>query len=288
MTASITKTNMRKGFKIKPSGITADGRVLFTDGTNTIIPDQISCEAYGYKFDNDTGTCYSFIPKYDLEEQLKEPSNVKKGDNNTIKSSTRNTFITGANNTTEGSNENSLIVGKNNTLNNGLNEATVLGGFGRALRYGEFVVGGGANGGRNTDNVPQFSVVQLSQNTTDNTATNLLVNGKANQYINTQANSIIGFEVFVTRLETGGSSGTAGLFSYRHIKGVIRVKNNLSTDITTYNSRIIGKDGVNGSASVVDVAAGTVSIQCSDRNNVNNSWSAVAYLHETLTNVEIT
>lgn len=278
----------RKGFKIKPKEVASDGRVKFTDGTNDIVPDQISCEAYGYKFDNSTGTCYAFKNKIQLEEQLKEPSNTKRGDNNKIMSGTANTLIYGVNNESKGYNRNSLVVGKNNTLNNGLNEATVLGGFGRALRYGEFVVGGGANGGRNTDNVPQFSVVQLSQNTTDNTATNLLVNGQANQYINTQANSIIGFEVFVTRLETGGSSGTAGNFSYRHIKGVVRVKNNLSTDITTYNSRIIGKDGVNGSASVVDVAAGTITIQCSDRNNVNNSWSAVAYLHETLTNVEIT
>ena len=57
--------------------------------------------------------------------------------------------------------------------------------------------------------------------------------------------------------------------------------------ITEFNSRIIGKDGVNGSAAFVEVSTGKLSIQVSDRNNVNNSWSAVVYLHETLTNVTI-
>ena len=278
----------RKGFKIKPKEVASDGRVKFTDGTNDIVPDQISCEAYGYKFDNSTGTCYAFKNKIQLEEQLKEPSNTKRGDNNKIMSGTANTLIYGVDNESKGYNRNSLVVGKNNTLNNGLNEATVLGGFGRALRYGEFVVGGGANGGRNTDNVPQFSVVVMSCNTTDNTTTNMLANGVANQYITLQKNSIVGYEIFVTRLETGGSSGTAGNFSYRHIKGVLRVKNNYSQTIENYNSRILGKDGVNGTAAVAEVSTGYLSIQVSDRNNVNNSWSAVVYLHETLTNVEIT
>ena len=277
----------RKGFKIKPKQVTSDGIVVFTDGTNNVLADQITCEAYGYKFDTETGSCYSFKQTSQLEQQLKEPSNTIKGVNNKTNKGTSRTFINGSFNTAKGDNDNCLISGTNNNVNNGIVDATVLGGFGRALRYGEFVVGGGANGGRNTDNVPQFSVVVLSQNTTNNSATNLLVNGQANQYINLQANSILGFEAFITRFETGGSSGTAGNFSYRHIKGVVRVEDDLGVTITEFNSRILGKVGVNGSASVVEVSTGELSIQCSDRNNVNNSWSAVVYLHETLTNVTI-
>ena len=277
----------RKGFKIKPKEVTLDGRVKFTDGTNDVQANQIACEAYGYKYDNETGTCIAFKTRIQLEEQLKEPTNTKKGENNIVRTGSANTLINGTENESRGFNRNCLITGRNNNINNGLNEATVVGGFGRALRYGEFVVGGGANGGRNTDNVPQFSVVVLSANTTNNSATNLLANGQANQYINLQSNSILGFEAFITRLETGGSSGTAGNFSYRHIKGVVRVEDDLGVTITEFNSRILGKVGVNGSASVVAAATGELSIQCSDRNNVNNSWSAVVYLHETLTNVTI-
>lgn len=279
--------NYRKGFKIKPKEIDSLGQVTFTDGTNDIQPNQIACEAYGYNYDNQSGVCYAFKSNIQLDQELNETSNELKGDNNKIRVACRNNYIHGIENESAGNNENIFISGRNNTVNDSINEATVIGGFGRALRYGEFVIGGGAMGGRNTDNVPQFSIVQLSQNTTDNTATNLLVNGQANQYINLQANSILGFEAFITRLETGGSSGTAGNFSYRHIKGVVRVEDDLGVTITEFNSRILGKVGVNGSASVVAAATGELSIQCSDRNNVNNSWSAVVYLHETLTNVTI-
>ena len=277
----------KKDFKIKPKEVNTDGTVTFTDGTNDIIPSQLACEAYGYKYDTKTGTCMSFIPTSKLDTQLKEPSNTIKGVSNTTNKGTSRSIINGTQNTTKGFNENCLISGNNNTINNGINNATVIGEYGKGIRQGEFVVGGGANGGRNTDNVPQFSVVQLSTSTTDNTPANLTVNGISNEYINLQNNSILGFEAFITRLEVGGSSGTIGNFSYRHIKGVVRVENNYGTTITTFNSRIIGKLGSNGTVSVVDVATGTLSLQVTGANNVNNSWSAVVYLHELKTNATI-
>ena len=274
----------KKDFKIKPKQVNLDGSVLFTDGTSDVLPNQLSCEAYGYKYDTTTGSCYSFKPTIQLDKQLKEPSNTSLGVLNKTNKGTSRSIINGTENTTKGFNENCLINGKNNTINNGLNGATVLGEYGRGIRQGEFVVGGGANGGRNTDNVPQFSVVQLSINTTDNTATNLNINGVSNEYINLQNNSILGFEAFIIRLETGGSSGTIGNFSYRHMKGVVKIENDYTTTITTFNTRVLGKDGSNGSVSVVDVATGTLSLQVTGANNVNNSWSAVVYLHELKTN----
>jgi len=277
----------KKGFKIKPKEVNPNGLVEFTDGTNDVIPSQLACEAYGYKYDTKTGTCMSFIPTSKLDKQLKEPSNTIKGVLNTTNKGTSRSIINGTLNTTKGFNENCLISGQGNTINNGINNATVVGSYGKALRQGEFVQGGGANGGLNTDNVPQFSVIQLSVNTTDNTAAFLTVNGVANEYINLQKNSILGFEAFITRLETGGSSSSIGHFSYRHMKGVVRVQNNYGTSITTFNSRIIGKDGSNGTVSVGDVDTGTLSFRVTGANNVNNSWSAVVYLHELKTNAII-
>ena len=57
-------------------------------------------------------------------------------------------------------------------------------------------------------------------------------------------------------------------------------------------TRNIGKvGGVNGTFSEIDTSVGNFkswSIQCSDRNNVTNAWSAVVYLHEIVsTNVDI-
>ena len=274
----------KKDFKIKPKEVRKDGSVLFTDGTNDVYPNQLACEAYGYKYDTTTGSCISFKPTSQLDKQLKEPSNTIKGVNNKTNKGTSRSIINGTENTTKGFNENCLISGNNNTINNSLNGATVFGEYGRGIRQGEFVVGGGANGGTNTDNVPQFSVVQLSNNTTDNTSTNLLVNGLANEYINLQANSILGFEAFIIRLETGGSSGTVGNFSYRHMKCVVRVEFDYGTTITTFNTRVLGKSGSNGTVAVGDVDTGTLSLRVTGANNVNNSWSAVVYLHELKTN----
>ena len=105
------------------------------------------------------------------------------------------------------------------------------------------------------------------------------------EFINIQNNSILGFEIYLTRLEIGGASGTAGNFSYRHMKGVMKVRDNFATTIGVYNSRVLGKIGVNGTANVVDVSTGTVSIAVSDRAGVNNIWNATVYLHETKTNI---
>jgi len=272
----------KKDFKIKPKEVNLNGLVTFTDGTNDVVPNQLACEAYGYKYDTLTGTCISFIPTSKLDEQLKEPSNTIKGVSNTTDKGTSRSIINGTLNTAKGFNENCLISGENNTINNGINNATVIGSYGKALRQGEFVQGGG---GSSKVNEPQRSVIQLTCNTTDNTTTNMKVLDLDDEYINLQNNSILGLEIFLTRLEIGGASGTAGLFSYRHIQAVIRVADNYTTTIVTKKNINIGKDGVNGTSNVVEVATGTATIAVSDRNGVNNIWNATVYLHETQTNI---
>lgn len=275
----------KKDFKIKPKEVRQDGTVLFTDGTNNLVPNQLACEAYGYKYDTATGSCTSFKPTVQLEQQLKEPSNTIKGVKNKTNKGTSRSIINGTLNTTKGFNENCFISGEGNTINNGINNATVVGSYGKAIRQGEFVRGGG---GSTAANEPQSSVIQLTCNTTDNTTTTMKVLDLTDEFINLQNNSILGFEAYITRLEIGGSSGTAGLFSYRQIKGVIRTGDSYALTITTYNSRVLGKDGVNGTAAFAEIGgtrSGTVSIQVSDRNNVNNIWNATVYLHETKTNI---
>jgi len=42
----------KKEFKRKPKGITGIGEVIFTDGTNDVVPNQLSCEAYGYTYNH--------------------------------------------------------------------------------------------------------------------------------------------------------------------------------------------------------------------------------------------
>lgn len=272
----------KKDFKIKPKEVNIDGTVIFTDGTNNVLPNQLSCEAYGYKYDTKTGTCYSFVRNIKLDEDFANLTNKMQGENNKIQDGSHNTSIIGRNNIAYGLNENCLISGQGNTINNGINNATVTGSYGKALRQGEFVQGGG---GSSKVNEPQRSVIQLTCNTTDNTTTNMKVLDLDDEYINVQNNSILGFEAFLTRLEIGGASGTAGNFSYKHIQGVVKIEDDYTTTIIIKKSISVGKVGVNGTSNVVDVATGTITIAVSDRNNVNNIWNATVYLHETQTNI---
>lgn len=276
----------KKDFKIKPKEVRQDGTVLFTDGTNNLVPNQLACEAYGYKYDTATGSCVSFKPTLQLDQQLKEPSNTIKGVNNKTNKGTSRSIINGTENTTKGFNENCFISGEGNTINNGINNATVIGAYGKAIRQGEFVRGGG---GSSKVNEPQSSVIHLTCNTTDNRATNMKVNDLTDEFINTEANSIVGFEIYLTRLEIGGAEGTAGDFSYRHIKGVIRIASNKAATIVTFSSTIIGKDGSDGTASVIDTGdnTGIFTIQVTGAANVNNIWNATVHLNETKTNIDI-
>mgnify|MGYP003629628519 FL=1 len=272
----------KKDFKIKPKEVRKDGTVLFTDGTNNLVPNQLACEAYGYKYDTATGSCVSFKPTIQLDQQLKEPSNTIKGVNNKTNKGTSRSIISGTLNTTKGFNENCFISGVGNTINNGINNATVIGAYGKAIRQGEFVRGGGAS---NKANEPQSSIVQLTCNTTDATTTNMKVLDLTDEFINLQNNSILGFEIYLTRLEIGGEAGTVGNFSYKHIEGVMKIDNVYTTDIIIKHNTLIGKVGVTGTVNVVDVARGTISIAVSDREAVNNIWNATVYLHETKTNI---
>ena len=53
------------GYTIKPHEVTALGEVLFTDGTNTeLMANQQTCQAYGYTYDEASGTCSSFRIQY--------------------------------------------------------------------------------------------------------------------------------------------------------------------------------------------------------------------------------
>ena len=45
------------GYTIKPAKINSLGIVEFTDGTNSVTPNEQQCQAYGYTYDKTTGTC---------------------------------------------------------------------------------------------------------------------------------------------------------------------------------------------------------------------------------------
>ena len=284
-----TQVTNLPNFDIRPKSISQDGVVTFTDGTNNVVPNQVQCEAYGYTYDVLTGTCRIFRFKGNIQGNITRETNKIEGNNNILGSQTDSSFISGQDNRINGYSRNNIITGTQNQISSNINNATVLGINGRASRQSEFALGGGLNsinsGAAYADR--QMSVIQLSGYTTDNTATSLTVNNQGGNFINVRNNSIIGWEVFLTRLEVGGSSGTAGKFSYRLFQGATVVDNSYSMTFTTGFTRNIAKDGVNGTFAMIDSGSNTMTVQCTDRNNVNNIWNAIVYLHE-LTSTNIT
>ena len=284
----------KTGFTVKPYQVTGIGQVVFTDGTtNNIIPNQLQCEAYGYTYDRTLGTCRAFrytpllpVNTQNTNNRLNGPGYTTQGGSNTIQ-------MNGTGNTTRGLNNNCSINGRENKIGLNINNATVNGSMGIALRQGEIVLGGGlTNGltGSKKGGLSQSSKIQLSGLTTNAAAINLTVQEVDGAYIELQTNSILGFEIYVTRLETGGTSGTAGNFNYMQIKGAARCDNGGTIILYIHTNASIASLGLGAltPAIIVDSSTGgipSISVQVTGLANIDSTWSATAQLHELTTTI---
>ena len=268
-----------KGFSVKPKGTTQEGNVLFTDGTNEVIPNQLQCEAYGYTYDKATGTCIAFRYNTNLNRSFSNSNNLIKGSRNTTETGTNNTIVMGENNQVAGLSRNNLIIGSNNEISNGVNNATVVGNYGLAERDGEFVVGGGGFS-RAGKGYAQYSTITLTGTSTDAVATNLFVNGDSSQTViarGTTTGSFQGYEAHVMAVRTGGSAaGSVDDRLFQRVSGIIYLKAESNT-VATLGSfgTVTGWEssaklsGVNDMHYAVTGAA-----------NMNISWSCTLNIYE--------
>tara|TARA_R100000664_G_scaffold2984_4_gene7014 strand:+ start:6878 stop:7762 length:885 start_codon:yes stop_codon:yes gene_type:complete len=289
-----------KGYNIKPYEIQEPTNfVLFTDGkTNDIVPNQAACEAYGYYYDTATGTCrLKGLNSGSVNAALSNASNTVR---NGSCVNSNNMLLAGVDNQCIRSN-NGFITGKENIIESSRNNAAVFGVNGNVNRQNEFAIGGGQNAVADDPTLGsptylytnrKMSIVELSGVSTDNSNITLTVGGDGSSLIDVKPSSIIGYEIYITRLELAGTAATVGDFSYRNRKGVVQIDSSYNMNFIVGFTRNIGKvGGVNGTFTEIDTSSGvnkSWSIQCSDRNNVTNIWSAVVYLHEIVsTNVDI-
>ena len=279
------------GFDVKPKSISPSGTVLFTDGSEDVTPNQLECEAYGYTYNRDLGTCSTFRLSTNLPMNIDNIGNFIKGGQNTTEIGTNNNLIIGENNTVRSISRNNLIVGAENEISNNINNSTVLGLNGQAKTQAEFVIGGGIESLSDSTDAATFvskrkkSVIELAGVTIDNTATNLTVSGDGSSFINAEINSIIGFDIYITRLELGGSAGTAGNYSYRNIRGAVKIDNSRTMTFIVGFNRNIAKVGINGTCVMAETTVGgdlSISVNVQDRVNVHNLWSASVTLHEVI------
>ena len=266
------------GYLVKPSFISESGIAYFTDGTNDILPNQQQCEAYGYTYDKETGTCRAFTYSANLERNFVNENNFVKGSGHTIETGTNTTQIMGENNTVKGLSRNNLIIGSNNQIDNGVNNATVIGTYGRAERDGEFVIGGGGFSGSGVGK-SQASTITLTGTTTDATGTNLLVNGEVGKTIidrEAVTNSFQGFEANVMGVRTGG---TAGGSPYDRI--LLRATGLVYLKIVDQSVATLGSFGtVTGwTAEMAFSGTNDMLFQVTGAANMNISWSCTLNIY---------
>jgi len=220
------------GYTVKPGRVTETGEVLFTDGTNEVLANQLQCEAYGYTYNNASGTCSAYRINTNLPRNVSNINNRINGARNTTELGTNNVQINGTLNTTKGFNNNCFINGSNNEIANGVNNATVLGSHGEALRDGEFVVSSG-------DGIGQTSIFFLNGTTTDATLTKLFVNGNtAVTTIARNTDSVYYYTIDVHAYRTGGASGSGAVDdrAFWTIRGMVR--GNIFNETLTANTTL--------------------------------------------------
>ena len=283
----------KKGLVLKPDSISDLGDVTFTDGTLTgLFADQKTCEAYGYKYNLATGTCSAFTTNFNIVGSVTERNKINLGTNNEIPANAQNNLVVGTNNLQDSFNNNTFILGNEHEIEATIKNASILGGSRATVnRQSEVSIGGGQRTISDSTSATTFnsrrktSTLELSCVTIDNTATNMTIQGDGESFINVENNSIIGYDIYVTRLELGGSSGVVGNYSYRNIRGAVKIDNSGTMSFVVGFSRNIAKIGQNGTCIMADSTIGgvpSISVNVQDRNNVHNLWSASVTLHEVI------
>lgn len=207
-------------YPVKPNSINGLGIVTFTDGTNDITPNQQQCEAYGYTYDESTGTCKAFMYNSNIERNIANVNNNVQGSRNVTETGTNNTYIMGESNTVKGLSRNNIIVGSNNEIANGINNSSVYGTKGEVTATNSIVLGGNAP----TDNLAERQSIQLMygvQTTAGGTVDSYL-NNITDNYFTIPENTAMYFHADVLAVRVGGTgTGNAGDFLSWVERGVV-------------------------------------------------------------------
>jgi len=206
------------GLTVKPASISGLGVVTFTDGTNSIIPNQSQCEAYGYTYNQDSGTCSIFRYNTNLNRAVANENNNTQGTGNVTETGTNNTYIMGENNTVKGFSRNNIIIGSNNEIANGVNNANVFGTKGEVTADNSIVLGGNAG----TDNLGERQAITLmyGTHTTGNISSYSYLNNTTGSYFEIPENAAIMFSIDVLAVRVGGTgTGTVGDYKAWTITG---------------------------------------------------------------------
>ncbi len=263
----------KKGYTVKPKNILNSGEVIFTDGTNEIIPNQVTCEAYGYTYNSASATCQAYNFSTVLENKFNNILNNVSG--GSTENGTKNTILNGQEILTKGNNFNNIINGEKHQIENNINNSNVLNGsYALVENQGEVIISGG--GFNEKLGMSQTSFIQQSGNTTDATQTSLLTQYLPLTYIQKVKNSVIGFEANVIGVNTGIGEGTTGDYGYVQVTGAVKFTNGLASTYHQSTTHIVqsGHSGMNITAVMKDVTATSFGIAVTGLAETYIQWTA--------------
>lgn len=263
----------KKGYTVKPKNILNSGEVIFTDGTNEIIPNQVTCEAYGYTYNSASATCQAYNFSTVLENKFNNILNNVSG--GSTENGTKNTILNGQEILTKGNNFNNIINGEKHQIENNINNSNVLNGsYALVENQGEVIISGG--GFNEKLGMSQTSFIQQSGNTTDATQTSLLTQYLPLTYIQKVKNSVIGFEANVIGVNTGVGEGTTGDYGYVQVTGAVKFTNGLASTYHQTTTHVVtsGHSGMNITAVMKDVTATSFGIAVTGLAETYIQWTA--------------
>ena len=274
------------GFKVSPASISNLGVVTFTDdGTNNISPNQRQCEAYGYRYDETSDTCYAFRYNTNLETAFRNTTNAISGAGNRTETGTNNTYIMGDNNTVRGLSRNNVVIGNNNEIARSTNNTSVFGTLGEATATNSIVLGGNASG----DSLGERQSITLlfGTETTDNTVSDSYLNNTSGSYFAIPANTIIAFQTETVAVRIGGTgAGATGDFKAFIETGVaINEKGTLSMDKS--RSTIANTGTTTGWTCDISVSGTNLVQTVKGANNRTLMWATTIRMTQIKTGVEL-
>lgn len=274
------------GYSIKPATINALGEVIFTDGTNAITPNQQQCEAYGFTYNEATGTCNAFRFSTNLEKSLNTENNNIKGANNVVETGTDNTCIMGENNIVKGISRNNIIIGSNNEIANGVDNANVYGTLAQATADNSIVLGG--NAGTDILGERQNITLMYGVTTTDNSTVDAYLNNTTNSYFVVPDNAVIYFQSETLAVRVGGSSGSGSVGDFKSWveRGVVK---NARGSLSIQRSRTSpASSGTTTGWSPINNVSGTNFRQtCKGATDMNIEWVSTIRITQLQTSVEL-
>ena len=215
------------GYVVKPFAINSSGIVVFTDGTNSIIPNQQQCEAYGYTYNEATGTCTAFTFNANLGQAEIAESNIINGSNNSTESGTNNTTIIGQNNVIKGNSRNNIISGVNNEIQHNINNNAIFGVGGDGIFDNAMIYGG--NNSSDRAGTRQTMKLMYGGQTTNNSTVDIYPNNEtlALKFFQPQVNRVYYFQSETLAVRVGGSSGSGAVGDFKAWveRGVVKCNN---------------------------------------------------------------